>query len=128
MLWRLRTRSITWSETPDYFYIVVHGPHLNCLRDHDLPEIDIFLSERFLVTVHDPPVASITDTRKRTSADVRRALEPGIDLLLHAILDHLVDQYQPMLEALSRCSDCFIKRDGYGHRSLPIVVQSMLRN
>ena len=34
------------------------------------------------------------------ATDVARALEPGVDMLLHAILDHLVDQYQPILDEL----------------------------
>src|SRR5205085_4353213 len=44
--------------TTDYFYIVVHGPDLRSFHSHELPEIDMFLSERFLVTVHDPPFES----------------------------------------------------------------------
>jgi len=84
----------------DYFYIVVHGPDLRSFHSHELPEIDIFLSERFLVTVHDQPFESITAVRNRAAADPKRALEPGVDLLLHAILDHLVDQYQPILDEL----------------------------
>jgi magnesium transporter len=43
---------------------------------------------------------AVADVRNRASADPRIVLDPGIDLLLHSILDHIVDNYRPILDYL----------------------------
>jgi magnesium transporter len=84
-----------------YFYMVIHGPDLKTFRENvRTKELDIFVSERYLLTIHDEPMASIDEVMKRMRGDPRRALEHGIDVLLHSILDRLVDHYQPILEHL----------------------------
>src|SRR2546423_52339 len=89
----------------DYFYIVVHGPGRETMATHECPEIDLFLSDRYLVSVHDPPVDGISQVRNRTKADAGLALQNGVDMLLYAILDYIVDQYQPILDELDEALD-----------------------
>lgn len=89
-----------------YFYLVIHGPDLETFKDKlRTKEVDIFVSERYLVTIHDEPMMSIKEVRQRASHDPRVLLEPGVDLLLHNILDHLVDHYRPILEHLDVALD-----------------------
>ncbi len=84
-----------------YFYMVFHGPDLETFREKlRTREVDMFVSEAYLVTIHDEPMTAITDVRNRAKVDARIVLQPGIDLLLHNILDHLVDNYGPILDFL----------------------------
>ncbi len=84
-----------------YFYMVFHGPDLETFREKlRTREVDMFVSEAYLVTIHDEPMNAITDLRNRASVDPRVVLQPGIDLLLHNILDHLIDNYRPILDFL----------------------------
>jgi magnesium transporter len=84
-----------------YFYMVIHGPDQETLREHlQTKEVDMFVSERYLVTVHEAPMGSIQAAKNRANADVRVVIEPGIDLLLHYILDQIIDQYRPILDYL----------------------------
>src|SRR5262245_32369517 len=89
-----------------YFYMVIHGPDLETFRENlRTKELDMFVSERYLVTCHDEPHKSITELITRAKADPRVVLDPGIDLLLHTILDKLVDNYQPILDHLQERID-----------------------
>ncbi len=84
-----------------YFYMVIHGPDLATFReDLRTKELDMFVSERYLVTIHEEPHRSVTDLINRARADPNRVLDPGIDMLLHSILDLLVDNYRPILDHL----------------------------
>lgn len=84
-----------------YFYMVIHGPDLKTFKENvRTKELDIFVSERFLLTIHDEPMTSVEEVLKRAKGDARRLLLQGIDVLLHNILDRLVDHYQPILEHL----------------------------
>lgn len=85
-----------------YFYLVIHGPDLKTFREKlRTKEIDIFVSERYLVTIHEEQMLSVDYMMKRAQADAGRVLEAGVDMLLYGILDQLVDHYQPILDHLN---------------------------
>jgi magnesium transporter len=82
-----------------YFYMVIHGPDLATFREKlKTKEIDMFVSGRYLVTIHEEEHRSISDLIARAQTDPRIVLDMGTDLLLHAILDKLVDNYTPILD------------------------------
>jgi magnesium transporter len=82
-----------------YFYMVIHGVDpANVKGRLETQELDMFVSERYLLTIHDEPMGPINHLLARAHADARVVLDPGIDLLLYAILDRLVDAYQPILD------------------------------
>lgn len=84
-----------------YFFLVIHGPDLQTFREAlRTKELDLFVSEHYLVSVHDEDHRSIDDVARRAAADPRLVLDGGIDLLLHSVLDHLVDNYGPILDHL----------------------------
>jgi magnesium transporter len=86
-----------------YFYMVIHGPDLRTFKDNvRTKELDIFVSERYLVTIHEEGMSSIDYVMKRCKGDAKRVLESGIDMLLHGILDQLVDHYLPILDHLQQ--------------------------
>src|ERR671913_248426 len=75
-----------------YFYMVFHGPDLETFKQRlRTKELDLFLSERYLVTVHEEVMKSIEEVVAKAEADTARLLDRGIDVLLYHILDHMVD-------------------------------------
>jgi magnesium transporter len=89
-----------------YFFVVIHGPDQETFKERlRTREVDMFVSERYLVTVHEEPMRSLTEVKARAQTDPRIVLEPGIDMLLHNILDHLVDHYRPILDAVGEDLD-----------------------
>ena len=65
----------------------------------ELGEVLVFLGEDFLITVRHGEASSLTPVRERLDADPRR-LKHGPSSALHAILDQIVDDYQPAMEGL----------------------------
>lgn len=89
-----------------YFYMVFHGPDLESFQQNlRTREVDIFVSQQYLVSIHDEPMKSIDELALRAQGDTRMVLDRGIDVLLHNILDHIVDAYQPILEYLQESLD-----------------------
>ena len=94
-----------------YFYMVVHGPDLETFREKlRTKEVDLFLSDRYLVTVHEEPMRSVNAVMQRCDADPPRMLDRGTDVLLYLILDHMVDHYEPILDDLQEKLDSLEER------------------
>jgi magnesium transporter len=82
-----------------YFYMVIHGMDAERMKKGlETQELDMFMSERYLITIHDEPMKAIEYGFSRAKADPSVVLDPGIDMLLYRILDRLVDAYQPILD------------------------------
>jgi magnesium transporter len=84
-----------------YLYLILHGIQAaggegTGFETHD---IDFFLGETFLVTVHTAPSRSISGERA-TCLRNTHALGDGPAGLLHRITDAMVDHYRPEVEAL----------------------------
>lgn len=89
-----------------YFYMVFHGPDLQSFREKlRTKELDLFVSDRYLVTIHEEDMRSVQEIRSRADGDPRRVLERGTDVLLYSILDHMVDHYEPILDYLQEALD-----------------------
>jgi len=89
-----------------YFYMVFHGPDLETFRQKlRTRELDLFVSDRYLVTIRDEKVRSVEDVMSRAESDPRRLLERGTDVLLYSILDHMIDNYEPILDYLQEALD-----------------------
>jgi magnesium transporter len=116
-------------QEPDYFYIVMHGPDLETFKARDCHEVDMFLGERFLVTVHDTEMPAISNRRKRLEENAKPLLELGMDRLLYVILDEMVDQYQPILDELSDALDELddLAASDYPPRDLPKRISEKKR-
>jgi magnesium transporter len=65
----------------------------------ELGEILVFLGDDFLITVRHGEASSLTPVREALDADPER-LRHGPSAALHAILDRIVDDYQPAIEGL----------------------------
>jgi magnesium transporter len=89
-----------------YFYMVFHGPDLETFKEKlRTKELDMFMSERYLVTIHEDNFKTLDDIAQRAASDARVVLDPGIDMLLHNIMDHITDAYMPILDYLGEQLD-----------------------
>ena len=85
----------------DYLYLVLHGIDFraseHCFKTQD---VDFFLGEQFLVTVHPGHSRTIAEMRGICVRN-SRALGEGPVALLHRIIDAMVDHYRPEIDELS---------------------------
>ena len=65
----------------------------------ELGEVLVFLGDDFLITVRHGEASSLTAVRERLDAEPKR-LKHGPSSALHAVLDQIVDDYQPAIEGL----------------------------
>jgi magnesium transporter len=88
-----------------YLYLILHGidfqveEHWFATRD-----VDFFVSEKYLVTVHDGRSRSIA-ALKETCDRHDRVLGEGPVALMHRIVDSMVDNYRPEIEGLEQQMD-----------------------
>ena len=84
----------------DYLYVILHGIDFreseHCFKTQD---VDFFLGEQFLVTVHPGHSRTIAEMRGICVRNYR-ALGEGPAALLHRIVDAMVDHYRPEIDAL----------------------------
>lgn len=84
-----------------YLFMVIHAVDYS-RKDgvFGTSELNFFLGKNFLVTYHDGPLRSVTQTEERAvKATMHIARAP--DRVAHILLDSIVDNYKPALEELS---------------------------
>lgn len=89
----------------DYLYAILHGIDFraseHCFKTQD---VDFFLGEQFLVTVHPGHSRTIAEMRGICVRN-SRALGEGPAALMHRIVDAMVDHYRPEIDELSNRLD-----------------------
>jgi magnesium transporter len=88
-------------EYTGYYFIVLYeaelvGPN----HQLELRELNIFLGKNYLVTVHGRPIRAI-ETAKRLWREWTDRSEQGSGLLAYLLIDAIVDDYLPLLDAIS---------------------------
>jgi magnesium transporter len=93
-----------------YLYLVLHGIDFKA-SEHKFAthEVDFFLNERYLVTVHDGFSRSVARYLEICPKN-DFILGEGIDALLHRIVDAMVDNYSPEVEQLEERIDTIEQR------------------
>jgi magnesium transporter len=88
-----------------YLYVILHGIDFR-VQEHWFAtrDVDFFLAENYLVTVHDGVSRSI-EKLKEICQQHARILEEGPVALMHRIIDSMVDNYEPELDELEREMD-----------------------
>lgn len=84
-----------------YLFMVIHAVDYS-RKDgvFGTSELNFFLGKNFLVTYHDGPLRSVTQTEERAvKATMHIARAP--DRVAHTLLDAIVENYKPALEELS---------------------------
>jgi len=86
---------------PDYLYLVLHGidGEASSKGAFSTRDIDFFLGRTCLVTVHDGKSRSIEHLRE-ACVQYEHLLSEGPVSLLHRMVDLMVDNYRPVVEAL----------------------------
>ncbi len=88
-----------------YLYLILHGIDFreseHCFKTQD---VDFFLGEQFLVTVH-PGISRTLSQMLGVCSRNDRALGEGPAALMHRIIDAMVDHYRPEVDRLSERLD-----------------------
>jgi magnesium transporter len=85
---------------PGYLYLILHGIDFDrAEREFATRDVDFFLGRNYLVTVHDGRSRSIA--KLRTICDEHEhVLAEGSAAVMHRIVDSMVDNYRPEIDAL----------------------------
>jgi len=88
-----------------YLYVILHGIDFR-VQEHWFAtlDVDFFLGDNYLVTVHDGESRSIQKLKELCQQHAR-ILEEGPVALMHRIIDSMVDNYEPELDELEREMD-----------------------
>lgn len=85
---------------PDFYYMAFYAVTFNdTTHAVDEHELDIFMGRNFLVTMHDGPVTEIEEVARRWRENARH-LSYSVSVLLYSLLDTVVDDYFPVLDAI----------------------------
>lgn len=82
----------------EYLFLVMHAVNLKSREELATIELDVFLGKNYVVTYHKSPVRGVEHVRDSLPKKPDLFMGHGADLLVHAILDHLVDNYTPVLD------------------------------
>src|SRR5688572_21401822 len=87
-----------WGE---YIYLVLNAIVFNESDGLSLTtkELDVFLGKNYVVTHHDEPISSLDEARNACVRD-KRYTTNGPDHLLYKIIDDLIADYMPVIEAI----------------------------
>ena len=91
----------------DYLYIVLNYMIVLNNRENwetEVDELDIFLGQNYIVTLHDRRITAIEDVWQVCDRDPR-TLQDGADHLLYKIADNLVTEYMPAVEEIDTAID-----------------------
>ncbi len=83
------------------FVVVKTAEYLADQEVIKLGEIQMFIGDGFIVHVRHGAASPLTEVRRKLEASPRRLID-GPSAVLHAILDHVVDCYAPVVTALAR--------------------------
>src|SRR4051812_8869664 len=88
-----------------YLYIILHGIDFHA-GEHEFAtrDVDFFLGENYLLTVHDGHSRSIQKLKELCHQHAH-ILEEGPVALMHRIVDSMVDNYAPELEEIEQEMD-----------------------
>jgi magnesium transporter len=89
-------------EYRDHLFLVTQGfsSKGDRVQELDLQELHAFLGERYLVTVHDTPIAALEKTWQRLSSEPR-LFERGVDFTYYLVADGIVDDNFPILDRIA---------------------------
>jgi len=90
-----------------YIYIVLNYMDIkesDIYWETEIDELDIFLGENYIVTLHDSPIPALDEVWSACDRDPR-ILQDGPDHLLYKIADGIVTGYMPTVEKIDAAID-----------------------
>ena len=101
----------------DYLYLILHGIDFNhAEQEFATRDVDFFLGRNYLVTVHDGLSRSIAKTQARCDQH-EHILAEGPAALLHRIVDSMVANYRPEVDAIEERTEELEQEALLGFRS-----------
>jgi magnesium transporter len=90
---------------PGYLYLILHGIDFDhAEREFATRDVDFFLGRNYLVTVHDSRSRSIAKLRMICDTH-EHVLAEGPAAVMHRIVDSMVENYRPEIDALEEQID-----------------------
>ena len=81
-----------------YLFVLVHGVRRDGVPARiQVVELDVVIGKNFVITHHDQPSRSV-DALRQELTHSSKLLKRGPAWLLHSLLDHMVDHYEPVLD------------------------------
>jgi magnesium transporter len=88
----------------NYSFVIINATHYSetpC--EVRLREIDAFIGNDYIVTVHEGPSLAVEEIEKRINSNAKHFERPG--QVLHAVIDVVVDRYLPTLDGIGDTID-----------------------
>ena len=104
------THSPKLDDWSNYLYVVLNYMVVRTNGGNwetEIEELDIFLGENFIVSLHDTPLPAIEDAWLACDRDPR-TLQDGPDHLLYKIADNLVAGFMPTVEKIDAAIDSLL--------------------
>ena len=84
----------------DYIFVIAQAiSYKSTTEELETTELNLFLGANYVVSFHSQPLTFVDEVRRRCDADGPEVTR-GADFLAHALLDALVDAYQPAVDQL----------------------------
>ena len=84
----------------DYLFVIVHNlTYDGAIRRLDRAELDLYIGVNYVVSVHHKPVRAVEEVMRRAQAE-HYVVQRGCAFLAHALMDMVVDDYQPIVETI----------------------------
>jgi len=88
-----------------YLFVISQGIRFHARSERlETTELDLFLGPNYVVSFHSHRLAAVDDVRRRATENGPLASR-GADFLTHALLDALVDQFQPVVAEMDQAVD-----------------------
>lgn len=81
------------------YFFMIFNPVTYSRREFDLRELDVFVGPGYVVTVHEGPEPAV-DLARRRLAEGQNALARSPGYLAYVLMDTVIDDYFPVLDAL----------------------------
>lgn len=85
----------------DFIFIVFYALHCSDAGTVHPAQVALFVGRNYVVTVHPGHVPELEAVRQRWCSNVNHLSRRRLSLLVHAILDTIVDGYFPVIDAVS---------------------------
>jgi len=84
----------------EYLFLVVHALTMlgkNGTTELGTIELNIFFGANYVVTFHKEPILGVSQVKESVQKKAQLLMGGNPDILVHSILDHLVDSYMPVV-------------------------------
>ena len=87
-------------EYEHFYFVVFYSVSINPgASELDVCELDMFLGENYLITVHTRHINELDEVEQRWTRNAKQ-LEWGVGVLLYTMLDTIVDRYFPVIDEM----------------------------